>query len=53
VLISKHDYDEHVRLKSLATRALRVEDLSNEAIAALENAEVDSRHPHLDALMDD
>jgi len=53
VLISKPDYDEYVRLKSLATRALRVEDLSNEAIAALENAEVDPRHAHLDALMDD
>jgi hypothetical protein len=53
VLISKHDYDEYVRLKSLATRALRVEDLSNEVIAALEHAEVDPRHAHLDALMDD
>ncbi len=52
VLISKHDYDEYVRLKSLATRALRVEDLSDEAIAALEMAEMDTRHDHLNALMD-
>lgn len=53
VLISKHDYDEYVRLKSLATRALRVEDLSDEAIAAFEMAEMDARHDHLNALMDD
>ncbi len=53
VLISKHEYDEYVRLKSLATRALRVEDLSDEAIAALEVAEMDTRHEHLNALMDD
>ena len=53
VLISKHDYDEYVRLKSLATRALRIEDLSDEAIAAFERVEMDSRHDHLNALMDD
>ncbi len=52
VLISKHDYDEFVRHKSLATRALRVEDLSDEAIAALERADMDPRHAHLDASMD-
>jgi hypothetical protein len=52
VLISKHDDDEYVRLKSLATRVLRVEDLSDEAIAALETAKMDSRHNHLNALMD-
>ena len=53
VLISKHDYDDYVRLKGLATRAFRVEDLSDEAVTALVKAEMDSRHAHLDALMDD
>lgn len=53
VLLSKRDYDEYVQLKSLATRALRVEDLSNEALAALESAEMDPAHDHLNALMDD
>ena len=53
VLMSKHDYDEYVRLKSLATRALWVSDLSDEAIEALSNARVDPRHDHLDALLDD
>lgn len=53
VLISEHDYDEYVRLKSLATRALRVEDLSDEVIAALEKVEMDPSHDHLNALMED
>ena len=52
VLISKHDNDEYIRLKSLATRALLVENLSDEATAALEEAEMASRHARLDALMD-
>lgn len=53
VLLSKRDYDEYVQLKSLATRALRVEDLSNEALAALAVAEMDPEHDHLNALMAD
>ena len=53
VLLSKRDYDEYVQLKSLATRALRVEDLSDEALAALEAAEMDTAHDHLNALMTD
>ncbi len=53
VLMSKQDYDEYMRLKSLATRALWVEQLSDEALAALETTEMDARHTHLDALMDD
>ena len=52
-LLSKHDYDEYVRLKGMATRAIRVEDLSNEAIQALSNARMDSRDDHLNELMDD
>jgi PHD/YefM family antitoxin component YafN of YafNO toxin-antitoxin module len=50
VLIAKHDYDDYVRLKRLATRALRVEDMSDEAIEALETAEMNPSHAHLDAL---
>ena len=53
VLMSKQDYDEYMRLKSLATRALWVEQLSDEALAALEPTEMDARPTHLDALMDD
>jgi hypothetical protein len=53
VLMSKHDYDDYQRLKGLATRALWVSELSDDAIAALRDARVDPRHDHLDALMDD
>jgi hypothetical protein len=53
VLLSKHDYDEYQRLKALATRALWVADLSDDAISALSEARVDPRHDDLDALMDD
>jgi PHD/YefM family antitoxin component YafN of YafNO toxin-antitoxin module len=53
VLMSKQDYDEYMRLKSLATRAIRVEDLSDEAIRALSETKMDGRHDHLNALMDD
>jgi PHD/YefM family antitoxin component YafN of YafNO toxin-antitoxin module len=53
VLMSKQDYDEYVRLRALATRALWVSELSEEAIAALAQARVDPRHDHLDALLDE
>ena len=53
MLISKHEYDDYLRLKGLETRALWVSELSDEAIAALTEARVDPRHDHLDALMDD
>lgn len=51
VLISKHDYDEFIRLKSLATRSIRPQELSDEALAALEGAQMDPRHSHLDSLI--
>ena len=53
VLMSKHDYDEFVRLKSLATRAQWAHELSTESLTALSEARVDSAHDHLDALLDD
>ncbi len=53
VLISKTAYDDYVRLKSLATRAFSLRDISDEAIAALEKTEMDPRHAHLDPLMGD
>ncbi|WP_337188645.1 type II toxin-antitoxin system Phd/YefM family antitoxin [Phenylobacterium sp.] len=53
VLMSKSDYDDYLRLKSLATRALAASELSDEAIAALEGARMDPSHDHLNALLDD
>jgi prevent-host-death family protein len=53
VLISAEDYEEYQGLKRLKTRALAVEELSAEALKAIEAAEMDPRHADLDRLMDD
>ncbi len=53
VLVSAQDYEEYQRLKRLATRALFVEELAPETVAALETARMDSRHADLDRLMDE
>ena len=52
VLISPADYQEYVRLKQLATRALYVEELATETLEAISTARMDSRHDPLNALMD-
>ena len=53
VLISKQVYDDYVRLKSLATRALWASEISPEAFQALVEARMDPRHDHLDRLLDE
>ena len=53
VLMSKHDYDEYMRLKSLATRAFWTHELPAETIQALSEARMDPRHDHLNDLMDE
>jgi len=53
VLMSKDDYDEYVRLKSLATRALYATELSPESLRALEESRMDAKHDHLNELLDD
>lgn len=53
VLMSKHDHDEYLRLKSMATRSLWVSELSPEALDALAETEMDARHNHLNPLLDD
>jgi PHD/YefM family antitoxin component YafN of YafNO toxin-antitoxin module len=52
VLISPEAFAEYERLGRLATRALYVEELSAESVAAIENAQMDPRHADLDRLMD-
>jgi len=52
-LISNQDYDEYARLKSLMTRAMKIEEISDEALEALVNVQMHERHASLDALMDD
>ncbi len=53
VLVSAQDYEEYQRLKRLATRALYVEEMEPEALAALASAQMDPRHTELDRLMDE
>ena len=53
VLMSKHDHDEYLRLKSLATRALWAAELAPEALRALSESRMDPRHDHLNELLDD
>jgi prevent-host-death family protein len=53
VLMSKADYDEYVRLKSLATRAAFVHELSAPVLEVLASTRMDSRHDHLNQLLDD
>jgi PHD/YefM family antitoxin component YafN of YafNO toxin-antitoxin module len=53
VLLSKADFDDYMRLKSLATRAMWAHELSPEALEALAEARVDPCHDHLDALIDE
>jgi PHD/YefM family antitoxin component YafN of YafNO toxin-antitoxin module len=53
VLLSKHDYEDYMRLKRQATRALRADELSEDMLRALTEARMDARHAHLDALMDE
>lgn len=53
VLMSKRDYDEYIRLKSLATQSLWAHELSGDALGALADARVDPRHDHLNALLDE
>jgi PHD/YefM family antitoxin component YafN of YafNO toxin-antitoxin module len=53
VLMSKHDYDDYLRLKSLATRALWADEMSPEALDALKDVRMDPRHEGLNALLDD
>ena len=53
VLISKADFDHYQYLKSRETRAILARDLSDEWIEALEKSEMDPRHDHLNALLDE
>jgi prevent-host-death family protein len=53
VLLSKHDYDEYQRLKSLATRALWAHEISAESLGALAASRMAPHHNHLNDLLDD
>jgi PHD/YefM family antitoxin component YafN of YafNO toxin-antitoxin module len=50
--VSARDYDEYQRLKATAPTALAVEELDGATLKALAALRMDSRHDHLNALMD-
>lgn len=50
--VSARDYDEYQRLKATALTALAVEELDGATLKALAASRMDSRHDHLNALMD-
>lgn len=52
VLMSKHDFDEYVRLKRRLTQPVLAEDFTDEMVAALEATRMDPRHAPLNALID-
>jgi len=51
--ISRKEYDELLRLKARATKAYAVRDLPEEAVQALENSRMDTRHDALNELLAD
>ena len=53
VLISKADFDEFQRLKSQQRQAIWTADLPDHLYQALLETEMDPRHAHLDALMEE
>ena len=52
VLMSKHDFDEYLRLKRRLTQPALAEDFTDEMVAALETTRMDPRHAPLNALID-
>ena len=50
--IAARDYDEYQRLKATAPTALVTEELDGATLKALAASRMDSRHDHLNALMD-
>jgi len=52
--MSEHEYAEYQRLKTKAARrALHISELSEETVMAISTARMDSKHDHLNKLMND
>lgn len=50
--ISAHEYEELNRIKSLMPKAFAIEEFSDEVLTALANSKMDTRHDHLNALLE-
>lgn len=51
--VSEHDFAEFQELRAKQRRAFWVGELDDEMLDAIANAKVDSRHDHLNDLLDD
>ncbi len=51
--VSTAEYDEYLRLKSLMPQAYAIEELSEDTIRAIAASKMDSRHEHLNKLLDE
>lgn len=50
--VSSDEYEEYIRLKKQMPKALAIEELSEETIQALAKTKMNSRHKHLNELLD-
>jgi PHD/YefM family antitoxin component YafN of YafNO toxin-antitoxin module len=51
--LSAHEFAEYQRLKTLARRAYHISELPTEIADAIERAEMNPAHKHLDKLLDE
>ena len=51
--VSGADYEDYLRLKAQMPQAFAVHELSEETIQAIAASKMDSRHDHLNDLLDD
>ena len=51
--VSRTEYEELQRLRSMMPKAYAVEELSEATVQAIATSRMDARHNHLDALLDD
>jgi len=50
--LSEHEYMDYLQLKANARKAYSARELPQDTITALETAQMDSSHDHLNSLMD-
>lgn len=51
--VSRTEYEELQRLRSMMPKAYAVEELSEATVQAISTSQMDARHNHLNALLDD
>lgn len=51
--VSCAEYEEYVRVKSMMPKAYAVEELFEETIQAIAASKMDTRHGHLNSLLDE